>query len=109
MRQSTRRKYYGKSAAGGSLHSAVGDLRAAIAEAGKPPPHSPLHDALLQVAAELKRAADYLDIYKVNRKTLQRHLKKELANIEAILQELQGIPITQEQKLVAKVKKKTGR
>ena len=105
MRQTTRRKLFGKSAAAGSLHSAISDLRAAIVEAGKSPPHTPLHDALTKVAADLKRSAEYFDICNLKKKTLQRRLKRELTNIEAILKELQSIAITQEQKLAAKVKR----
>lgn len=106
MRRTTRDKLYAKGAAGGALHSAINELRAAIVEAGKPQPHTPLYDALQGAAAALKRAADSFDTYNLKKKRLQKAIKKELARIEELLQELQGTPITKEEKLVAKTKKK---
>lgn len=110
MRTATKRKLFAKSAAGGALHSAIAELHTAIAESGKTQPHTSLYDALVRAAAALKRAAEPFDTYNLKRKRLQKELKKELVRIEGILQELQGTPITQEEKLAARVsKKKNGR
>ncbi len=108
MRTATKRKLYGKSAAGGALRTTINDLQAAIVEAGRPQPHAPLYVALQAVAADLKRAADSFDIYNLKRKRLPKELKKELVRIEGLLQERLGIPVTKEEKLIAKVKKKRG-
>lgn len=106
MRATTRKKYYGKSAAGGALQAAIADLKSAIAEAGKAQPHTPLYDALQGVAAALKRAADSFDIYNLKRKRLQKELKKELVRLESLLRDIQTMPVTQEEKLAAKRAKK---
>lgn len=106
MKQTTRRKYYAKSAAGGALNSAIYGLKLAIDEAGREQPHTPLYNALQKVAKDLQDAAESFDVYAFNRKRLQNKLKKQLSELQSILQELHATPVTQEEKLAAKVKRK---
>lgn len=106
MRNTTRKKYYGRSAATGALSSAINSLQAAIEEAGKPQPHPPLYDALKSVAADIGRSADLFDVYNLKRKRLQKQLRGELVRLEKMLQEVQSVPVTQEEKLLAKRAKK---
>ena len=49
-----------------------------------------------------------MDVYNLKRKRLQKELKKEMERIEGLLQELRGIPVTEEEKLAKKRTKKGG-
>lgn len=105
MRKTTRRKLLAKGWAGGALHTVISDLETAIKEAGKEQPHTPLYNALKRVADNLDLAAKSFDIYNLNRKRLQNQLKAELVRIQALLQTLHEVPITQDDKLAKKRRK----
>ncbi len=101
MRKTTRKKYYGRSAIAGSLQSAINSLNTAIKEAGEPQ-RSPLSDALRQVSSELNTAAKAFEVYGVNKKRLQNELRKELKNLQALLEQVRGMPVLPDEKVIAK-------
>lgn len=107
MRKPTRRKFYARSAIASELRIAATELQKAIELAGKPPEESPLSLNLSEVVKVLNRAIENERIYQLGRKRIQAALVREKKAIEQLLAEVKGVPITQDEKLLAKRKVKS--
>ena len=105
MRKATRRKYYGRINVIQLLKVATGALAEAISEAEKPVAASPLLLKLQAVQQSIVKAIDEEKYYLLGRKRFQKHLTKELRNIEELIAEVKGIPVFTEEKALAKKKR----
>ena len=83
MRQTTRRKYYGRSSIAGALRTAASELAAAITEAEKPPAETPLSAQLRKVAKSLDNAIEAEKVYALQRKRIKAYLERERKHISA--------------------------
>jgi len=104
VRQTTRRKYYGRINVAQAISSALKDLDNAIEESKKPPAESPLATALRRAGKSLMEAAEACDTYGMGRKRLTSALEREKAHIAAMLDQVKAIPVFQEEKAAAKRK-----
>jgi hypothetical protein len=82
-----------------SLRSAVQELNTLIPELEK---ESSLEILIAKVKTCLQRAIEAHDIYKVNRKRIRTAIEREIDNLNVLLQEVVGLPITPEEKVLAK-------
>ncbi|MBI4286309.1 MAG: hypothetical protein HY670_10515 [Chloroflexi bacterium] len=105
MRQSTRRRYYGRSNIASSLRSALNELQEAIKLSQKPL-ETPLSVSLGKVMADLQRAEEAYLIFNVGRKRIARKIEREKKHIAELLAEVTSIPVTKEEKLIAKTGRK---
>ena len=105
MRQTTRRKYYGRSAIVQALRSAANELGTAITEAEKPPAETPLAAQLRKVAKCLDNAIEAEKIYMLHRKRVKAHLEREKRHILDLIDEVTGIPVLPDEKVLTKRKK----
>ncbi len=101
MRQKARRQYYGRSTIAQTLRSAGAELARAIEISEKPPP-DPLVESLNKVAALVDRAIEAERVYILGRKRLATKLGRQKKAIEDLLKEVQGVPITPDEKVTAK-------
>jgi len=104
MRQTTRKKYYGRSAIAQALRSAAGALTTAIEEAEKPQEESPVAATLRKVVKNLDEALEAEKIYAMNRKRIKYHLERERKNILALIAEVTGVAVLPVEKAAAKRK-----
>ena len=104
MRQTTRRKYYGRSAIVQALRTAANELGTAITEAEKPPAETPLAAQLRKVARCLDNAIEAEKIYALQRKRVRTHLERERKHIQDLIDEVTGIPVLPDEKVLAKRK-----
>lgn len=102
MRQTTRRKYYGRSAITQALRSAANELGVAIIEAEK---ESPLAAQLQKVSKCLDNALGAEKIYALSRKRIRSHLEQERKHIQTLIAEVMDVPILPDEKVLAKRKK----
>jgi len=80
------------------------NLEEASKAADKPGLNAPAIKAHLQTAINhCLQAAGAMDIYKVERKRIRTALEREKKRLSAIFETAKSIPITQEEKAVAKV------
>jgi len=105
MRQTTRRKYYGRSSIAQALRTAASELCAAIEEAERPPTESPLAARLQKVAKCLDNALEAEKVYALQRKRVRSHLERERKHIQALIDEVTGVPVLPDEKVLAKRKK----
>jgi hypothetical protein len=106
LRQTTRRKYYGRAVVAQALRSAGAELSNAIELSNKPPePESPLTDSLKKVAAAIARAIEAEKMYILGRKRIAEKLTKEKKAIDDLIQEVVGVPVLPSEKIIAKRKK----
>ena len=104
MRQTTKKKYHGRSAVGGILRTALTELKEAIDLADQPQV-SPLASSLRKVIDSLEEAADFGGrVYTIPR-SVQSALSREIVNLTALLNKVVNIPVTQEEKLAARAKR----
>lgn len=104
MRQSTRRRYYARSNVAASLRSAAAELQQTIQLAGQPPAETPLSQSLRKVLKSIEQAIEYERLYQLGRKRIKAKLEREKRNLELLIQEIAGVPVTRDEKLVARVK-----
>jgi len=106
LRKPTRRRYYARITLVGQFTSALGELQKSIELASQPPAESPLTISLGNVVKTLTRAIEYEKMYQLGRKRIQAALVREKKAIEQLLADVKGVPITQDEKLLAKRKVK---
>jgi hypothetical protein len=99
MRKSTERKVLGRGAVVQALKSAANGITAIVQSMESDPPEI---KELRGIIASIERAIEWHDIYKMRRPRLRGVLEKEKANITAIIQKFTELPITQEEKILAK-------
>lgn len=103
MRQTTRRKYWGRSAVAQALSGAQHSLEEAVAECSK---ESELERKLEQVQQDLGRALEAWKIYELEQKRIHKSIDQLVKKVTAILQQVRGIPVTPEEKASKKITKK---
>ena len=103
MRHSTRRKYWGRSAVAQALMSARGSLEKAVTLAGT---ETPLEAALKEVVKDLARALEAGKAYQLEHKRLMGKIEREMKAINELIAQVQGMPVTQEEKTAKKVSTK---
>ena len=104
MRHSTKHKLYGRVQLVQAIRTMLQNLEEASKAADKPGLNAPAIKAHLQTAINhCLQAAGAMDIYKVERKRIRTALEREKKHMSAILEMAKAIPITQEEKVVAKV------
>ena len=105
MRKTTRSKYYGRNEVAAGLRSLVTEVGIAIDELTQPV-QLPVAERLRMISAVFKRLASSCEHYKFGGKRLPAKLKKEQANIQALLEEAMSVPVFQEEKIIAKARRK---
>lgn len=104
IRQTTRRKYYGRSQAAGALRDALQGLEEAINLSQKPL-DDPLPTALRKAIRGLERALEACQVYNIDRKRLRASLAREKGHLQALVDQLVALPVLPQEKLLARVKK----
>ncbi|MDD5700405.1 MAG: hypothetical protein PHU23_00015 [Dehalococcoidales bacterium] len=100
MRNTTKRRTYGRTNIAQALRAAVGVLNSAI-EQGKQY-ETPEVLATRQVIKDLSRAIESYDVYGMKGKRLRAALEKERERLKELLDEVIGLAITPEEKVMAK-------
>lgn len=106
MRQTTRRKYYGRSNIAAALRSAANEMAAAITEAEKPPAETPLSLSLKKVLKSIEQAIEYERVYQLGRRRIKTKLEREKRALEELIREVTGTPITTNEKLTVRRREK---
>lgn len=101
MRQTTRRKTYGRSALAQALRSAVESLKVAIDD-NERDPETPLVVHTKEAIAAMGRALYAFDIYGLDRKRMRAALEKIIDQAQELLTQVIALPITQDEKVLAK-------
>ena len=104
MRQTTRKKMYGRINVVQSLRGAVWGLKEAI-EICEKPQESPLTESLKKVAKQVDSAIEAEKTYIMNRKRIASKLLKQKHDLEQLIQEVSDVPVMPEEKLMAKQKR----
>lgn len=102
MRQTTRRKYWGRSAVAQALMSARGSLEKAAALAGT---ETPLKVALKEANKDLARALQAGKVYQLEHKRLMGKIEREMKAISELISQAQGTPVTGDEKIAKKITK----
>jgi hypothetical protein len=103
MRQTTKRKIWGRGTIAQSLRAAIVGLNSALESVEKK--DQPELLALQQIQKNINQAIEYYVIYGLNRKRLLIALEKEKKHISELLQKFIDLPITKDEKTIAKHKK----
>lgn len=102
MRQTTKRKMWGRSAVASGLRICVKLLEEAAESAGKPVA-DPLVDKLQEAHKELGRVVEAAEIYRMPNKRLVNMIKTTGRRVETLLDiAIKSTPITQEEKTIQK-------
>ena len=98
QRRSTNRKILGRA-------QLISSIRIALDALGKAASgqKEPAEAAQLSIEA-LQRAAQWLDIYKVDRKRVKIAVNREIKHLTELLEVAKSLPITVEEKAIAKMK-----
>lgn len=104
MRQTTRRKYYGRNQVASALRVVVQDLQKAIQDSQKPS-ETPLSAALDKTVKELKRITDACQIYKFGNKRFIKKVERVRDYVMELLEEAGTMPVFQEERLAARQQK----
>lgn len=103
MRQPTKRRTYGKAAIASALRCARNELVTALGQYSDIEP--PEVSAMRRVATDLTNALKAYDIYGMQGKRLRATLLDLQIQVTDALNDVMGMPITQEEKTIARHKK----
>jgi hypothetical protein len=101
VRNTTKRKYFGKINAISYLRSAANKLEEAKTLSTQPV-DSPFTKKLEEVIKELQFVLEAIKIYNMGLKRLTKRVEKEKCNIQALLDEVKSFLVFPEEKLLAK-------
>lgn len=100
MRETTRRRYYGRSVIAQMLAAGVVTLNKAIQEMDKPQ-ETEISKLLTLVGKELLTAANAIQVYPTQRGIVSA-IKREQEHLKDLLERVRNMPVTQEEKVQAK-------
>ena len=101
MKKTTIRRTWGRSQLVQQLRGAIADVERARDAKARADRNSALTNAL----KSLKLAAEAMDIYGIDRKRIRFSLELERKHLEALLERAKGIPLTMDEKTMARQKK----
>lgn len=108
MKNTTRRRIFGRTDIAQTLQLAVRDLTGAIEELKKPA-EVPANGLINGAIKALQECVKYHDAFNVPGKRLKVKLEREIKHLQDLIKEIQNIPISQEEKLTARVERKKRR
>ncbi len=100
MRNTTKRKVWGRGTVVQCLRAAAEKLNNALAvvSEGEPPGTAELREVL----KDLNRSLEYYDIYKIGRPRIRNDIVKLQSQTISLISQLIGLPITQDEKVIAR-------
>lgn len=101
MRTTTKRKLWGRGQTVSALRCAIQELEKALATDTEA-----RNEAIGRALTDLKHAAEGLEIYKVDRRRLRTAIERERSHLVTLLEQATAIPITIQEKVLAKVARK---
>jgi hypothetical protein len=108
MRNSTRRRYYGRSDITSSLRGAAQKLEAVILELKKPV-ETPVTVAIKEVTKSLESCIKSYEHYNMSGKRLKQKLQREVKHLQDLTTEMQNTPVFQDEKIIAKEERRKQR
>ncbi len=110
MRYTTKRKLWGRSQLVVAIRASLSEVAGALKATEAPVPDvASLNKHLEKALAELKAAAAGMDIYGVERKRIQVALQRESKALQTIMAMAKAIPVTQEEKVAARISRAKAR
>ncbi|MDD5701389.1 MAG: hypothetical protein PHU23_04985 [Dehalococcoidales bacterium] len=101
MRQTTRKKYYGRTDVAQNIRSVIGELNQVVNLIDQPL-KNPVAEKLFRVATSLGQAANACAIYKFGSKRLKAKIDRLIKEAGTLLTEVQDTPVFMEEKIKAK-------
>jgi hypothetical protein len=101
MRQTTRKKYYGRSAIAQDIRGVIVELNQVVNLLDQPL-KNPVAEKLFSVATSLGQAANACAIYKFGSKRLKAKIDRLIKEAGTLLTEVQDTPVFMEEKIQAK-------
>ncbi len=104
MRNTTRRRYYGRSEITSSLRMASQKLEAALLELKKPV-DTPFTQAVNEVVKTLQGCIKSYEVYNMSGKRLKQKILREIKHLQDLTAEMQYTPVFQDEKITARMER----